>query len=73
MPVMDGAEALKQIRALNNKNSSAPILAFSAYASKADEEKYLAAGFDEYLTKPLSKKKFVDCLTMYIDRQSVKG
>lgn len=72
MPIMDGAEALKKIRALNNKNSSAPILAFSAYASKTDEEKYLGEGFNEYLTKPLSKKKFIDCLTIYIERQTSK-
>lgn len=66
MPVMDGVQALKKIRSSNQKHKKTPIVAFSAFASKTDEKKYMSEGFDDYLTKPLSKKSFVDCVSRFI-------
>lgn len=66
MPIMDGLQAYKEIRSLSNDNSMIPIVAFSAYASKTDEEKYLSEGFSAYLTKPLTKETFVTCLSKYL-------
>jgi len=50
MPVIDGYEAMKQIKVINNK---IPIIAVTAYAQKDDKEKMLSSGFDDYLAKPI--------------------
>ena len=53
MPEMDGLSAAAAIRALPGANGSAPIVAVTANAMVGDRERYLAAGFDDYLAKPL--------------------
>ena len=51
MPVMDGMETLERIQADNQIDPY--IIALTAHAMKGDEEKYLKAGCDEYMSKPL--------------------
>src|SRR6185503_11215225 len=51
MPVLDGYETTRQIKADQNK---APIIAVSSFAMKGDEQKARAAGCDHYVTKPYS-------------------
>lgn len=53
MPEMDGLEALKNIRELPDKVSSIPIVALTANAMKGDREKYLVAGMNGYVPKPI--------------------
>ena len=61
MPVMNGDEALATLRERERKSGAhLPVIAVTAYALKGDEAKYLAAGFDGYVSKPLEVKKFVD-------------
>ncbi|TAG10716.1 MAG: response regulator, partial [Rhodobacterales bacterium] len=59
MPEMDGKEATRAIRALeaSGKGVSAhvPIVALTAHAMDGDADEILAAGIDQYLTKPLRK------------------
>jgi len=56
MPVMNGLEALEQIRTEEAIGKHTPIIALTADALKDTEEKLIKAGFDGYLTKPVKIK-----------------
>ncbi|MCP4721623.1 MAG: response regulator [Desulfobacteraceae bacterium] len=66
MPVMDGLEATRAIRELENDYPSPtphiPIIALTANAMKGDREKFLASGMDNYITKPLKRKALEDAI-----------
>lgn len=56
LPVMDGWEAAARIKA-DPELRSIPIIGLSAHAMSGDREKAMAAGCDEYLTKPLDEER----------------
>jgi CheY-like chemotaxis protein len=64
MPVMDGVEATKAIRA-QDKGKSIPIIAMTANTMKQDIEHYLNIGMDGYLTKPFNKDSLNSLLNVY--------
>jgi CheY-like chemotaxis protein len=53
LPGMDGVEALARLRA-DEATAGIPVAALTALAMKDDRERFLAAGFDGYLEKPVS-------------------
>ncbi|PLS68902.1 MAG: hypothetical protein CV045_05210 [Cyanobacteria bacterium M5B4] len=57
MPVLDGYEATKAIRAQQPKDKKIIIIAMTANAFESDRERCLAAGMDEYLSKPISAER----------------
>jgi CheY-like chemotaxis protein len=54
MPGLDGVQATAQIRALPAPKSKIRIIALTANAMSGAKEEYLAAGFDDYITKPIN-------------------
>ncbi len=58
MPVMDGYEATRQIKASPDLRSI-PIVAVTSYALSGDEEKTRAAGCDGYIAKPYSPRQML--------------
>ncbi|MGE4293718.1 MAG: PAS domain S-box protein [Desulfovibrio sp.] len=64
MPVMGGVEATQAIRngAAGAEKKNIPIVALTAYAMVGDREKFLAAGVDEYLSKPVEQSALRDML-----------
>ncbi len=68
MPNMNGIEATKQILEYEKVNNltHTPIIALTANALKGDRERFLSAGMDEYLTKPLSKIELSEVLENFL-------
>ncbi|MFW5486978.1 MAG: response regulator [Desulfovibrio sp.] len=63
MPEMDGLEATRRIRNLKGPISKVPIIALTAHAMKGDRERFMKAGMDEYLTKPVEFPELLGLLT----------
>lgn len=67
MPVMDGYEATRAIRALDRPDAaSIPIIAVSANAFEEDMKKSREAGMNEHITKPFNKDKPEEILARYL-------
>ncbi len=63
MPIMDGHEATRQIRHLEQTTGAhVPIIAMTAHAMKGDREKCLEAGMDDYIAKPLHKQELLQAI-----------
>jgi signal transduction histidine kinase/DNA-binding response OmpR family regulator len=62
MPVMDGLEATRRIRALESGTRRTPIIALTANALPGDKEKFIDAGMDEYLSKPIHEHTLMNML-----------
>ncbi|MEA3513664.1 MAG: response regulator [Campylobacterota bacterium] len=73
MPNMSGIEATKLIRGLQREHNLkyTPIVALTANAIKGDRERFIEAGMDEYLSKPLDKVKLVEVLTSLLNSDKV--
>lgn len=66
MPVMDGYEATRTIRDNNRPNQQTPIIAITANAMPGDREKCLAAGMNDHIAKPVSKKVLENTLNTFV-------
>jgi CheY-like chemotaxis protein len=67
MPVMDGLAATTEIRALDGDKSRIPIIGVTANAMKGDREKYLDAGMNAYVTKPIDPYELATAVASLCD------
>ena len=68
MPVMDGYEATKEIRKLDE---TVPIIAVTAFAFASDREKVMESGFDDYMAKPIQAETLKKTLAEIIKTRMV--
>ncbi len=68
MPNMNGIEATRKILEYEKQNSlnHTPIIALTANALKGDRERFIEAGMDEYMTKPLDKQILIKILIKFL-------
>ena len=65
MPVMDGYETMKHIRAMENQQDI-PIIALTAKAMKGDREKCLEAGANDYISKPMKLDQLLSAMRVWL-------
>ena len=66
LPGINGIEAFKQIRA-DTKTKSIPVIALTASVTPTDRSQITAAGFDAFISKPISLKEFVETVKRLIE------
>ncbi|MFL6039924.1 MAG: response regulator [Gaiellales bacterium] len=66
LPDIDGVEALGRLRA-DGRTTSVPVLALTAQAMEGDRERFLAAGFDGYLSKPVDIAELIATVNLYCE------
>ncbi|MES2455616.1 MAG: response regulator [Bacteroidota bacterium] len=69
MPVMDGYEATRRIRALNSEKAKIPIIAMTAHTVQGDKERCLEIGINEYISKPYHAAELYDSINRLVVQQ----
>ncbi len=66
LPGMDGMAALRELRA-DSSTQRIPVIAVTASAMPMERREILAAGFDEYITKPLSVRELTETVKRFVE------
>jgi two-component system, cell cycle response regulator DivK len=66
LPDIDGVEALTRLRE-DERTASIPVLALTAQAMHGDQERFLAAGFDGYISKPVNVVELVGAVRQHCE------
>ena len=72
MPKLDGINATREIRLLEENTDSVPIIALTAGVIKEDEEKAMEAGMSGFLTKPIDQREIYKILMEYFKKEDEK-
>ena len=72
MPEMDGVETLSHIRSMGEKYASLPVIALTANVMSGAKERYLNAGFTDFLEKPINAAKLDEMLLSYLPAEYIK-
>jgi len=67
LPDIDGIEVMRRLKA-QPETANIPICVISSYAMEQDKQKALAAGCDEYLVKPLSPARLLECVEAFLSQ-----
>ena len=67
LPGMDGLSVVRAMKA-DARTSRIPILALTAHAMRGDKDRFLEAGCDGYISKPIDVKTFIASIERYIAR-----
>jgi len=72
MPDMDGFEATRIIREKEKENGAGhtPIIAITAYALKDDRDKFIMAGIDDYISKPIDDQELINKMSALINSEN---
>ncbi|MFH0893173.1 MAG: PAS domain S-box protein [Bacteroidota bacterium] len=71
MPKMDGFEATRKIREREKKSGiHTPIIAITGYAISGDKEKFIEAGMDDYVTKPIDEQLLIACILKAVQQKN---
>jgi two-component system, sensor histidine kinase and response regulator len=70
MPELDGLDATRKIRENEDKQTHLSIIAMTAHALKGDRERCLAAGMDDYLSKPLEPTEVLETIERWMSKDS---
>ena len=72
MPGMDGIETLNAMKEMSeNLNKETPVISLTANAISGAREQYIAAGFQDYLTKPINSAQLEDLIIKYLPTDKV--
>jgi len=66
LPDLDGVQALHRLRA-NARTATIPVLALTAQAMRGDRERFLAEGFDGYVSKPVNVRELIGIVRQHCD------
>jgi CheY-like chemotaxis protein len=67
LPGMDGLSVVRQMKS-DDRTRTVPILALTAHAMRGDKDRFLEAGCDGYISKPIDVKTFLSSLEQYMGR-----
>jgi signal transduction histidine kinase/CheY-like chemotaxis protein len=73
MPEVDGLEATRRIRAGSGPNKHTPIIAVTANAMQEDQDLCMAAGMDDFLSKPLIMSTLSACMAKWVPSDAQAG
>jgi len=72
MPGMDGISATREIRQLPGQAGKLPIVALTGHSLSGDRERFIHAGMDDYLTKPIDRTTVLHCIAHWTKKINIK-
>ncbi len=66
LPGMDGLSVVRAMKS-DDRTSRVPILALTAHAMRGDKDRFLEAGCDGYISKPIDVKTFISAIEQYLN------
>ncbi len=75
MPVMDGIDVTECVRspASRMENHQVPIIALTAHALTGDQERFMASGMNDYVSKPIEQEALISAVEKWLPRQSQRA